>query len=363
MEGDSAITILEALLREAHRVRASDIHLDPSFSGLLARLRIDGSLYDSGLFHSSLIPEILARLKVLAGLRIDEHMAPQDGRFRFKLSTTESVDVRISITPTYYGENAVLRLFSSGSTLPSLAELGFTQSQENSIHSVVERPHGLILVTGPTGSGKTSTLYSLLSLRNVRATSIITIEDPIEFALPGIVQIPVNPRTGLTFASGLRSILRQDPNVLGVGEIRDEETASLAIHAALTGHLVLSTLHTIDAPTTIPRLLDMKIEPYLIASTLSFIISQRLLKRLCPVCDASAGCNACNGTGVSGRIGVFEILPITAVLRAAVIERYPTHHLLEIARAEGMQTLHESALKLAHAGIVCMKEAEKLRTH
>jgi type IV pilus assembly protein PilB len=286
-----------------------------------------------------------------------------------------------------YGENAVLRLLSSSGTRTTLTSLGFNRTHQELIQKVLLRPHGMILITGPTGSGKTSTLYSLIQLLNKREVSIVTIEDPIEYALDGINQIPANrshaSAFGLTFANGLRSILRQDPNVIGIGEIRDAETAALATNAAMTGHMVLSTLHTIDAPTTLPRLMDMGIEPYLISSTISLIISQRLLRKLCPDCKkkkrlredqkalialvpgpplvcleqyVSSGCSSCNGTGVCGRIGIFEILQLNAALREAIMRRASVRELYALALENGMTSLLHDGIRKAAEGSVNLDE-------
>ena len=385
-----AVATLDSLLFEAYAARASDIHLDPGLETFLARFRVDGMLYDARSIPPYLHLEILARLKILAGLRTDEHQAPQDGRFRFDITTEITIDVRISIAPTYYGENAVLRLLSSINKFLTLAALGCSSSQENIIRQVLMRPHGMILITGPTGSGKTSTLYALIQILNARSRSIITIEDPIEYALDGINQIPANPQTGLSFAAGLRSILRQDPDVIGIGEIRDEETASLAINASLTGHIVISTLHTTNAPTAIPRLMDMDIEPYLISSTVSLVIGQRLLRQLCPSCKVSrplskrqqtllsrvsefqyekteayesAGCKKCLGTGVIGRTGIFELLTINNTFRQALTKKTSAVDLYSLACAEGMQPLLHDGLQKACSGFVSLDEVLALLTH
>jgi type II secretory ATPase GspE/PulE/Tfp pilus assembly ATPase PilB-like protein len=368
MENESAVGIIESILRQAHALKASDIHLDPTYTGLHLRFRVHGTLTTPYPLPSTLQTEIVARLKILADLRIDEHALPQDGRFKFILTETAYLDVRVSLSPTYHGENAVLRIFSSERTFTSLTSLGFTEIQQDILKEHLKHLHGMILITGPTGSGKTSTLYNLLQLRNEPGTSLITIEDPIECSLPGIVQIPVHTRTGLTFAKGLRSILRQDPNILGIGEIRDDETAALAINAALTGHLVLSTLHTIDAPTALPRLLDMHIEPYLIASTVQLIISQRLLTTLCPECRealspntyVSTGCISCNGTGTIGRIGVFELMPLSPAIREAVARRAPAHEIRALALSEGMISLYEGARAYGAEGRISQEVVDTL---
>src|SRR3989344_606634 len=313
--GTSIIKLVDALVECAYSARASDVHLDPREDGVTVRLRIDGVLQDIALVPTEIHHEVISRLKILCGLRTDEHQAAQDGRFkvtlrpsaamterergnteasRLNVGSTEAsrpnvedganVDVRTSIVPTYYGENAVLRLLSDQAEEFTLDTLGFTPENRERIERAIRKPHGMILATGPTGSGKTTTLYTLVKMLNTPDVSIITIEDPIEYSVSGINQIQVNARTGLTFANGLRSMLRQDPNIIMVGEIRDMDTAGLAVNTALTGHLVLSTLHTNDAPTTLPRLLDMKVEPYLIASTVNIALGQRLVRKVCEKC-------------------------------------------------------------------------------
>ncbi len=261
----SIINLVDLLIDYAQEQRASDIHLDPLNDSLRVRLRIDGVLQDFNLLPKRIHPEIISRIKILTGMRTDEHQAAQDGRFRRLMENNTPIDIRVSIAPTFYGENAVLRLLSDNSEQFTLDNLGFSETNKQRILNAIRKPFGMILATGPTGSGKTTTLYALIKKLNTKEVSIITIEDPIEYSIEGVKQIQANPRTGLTFASGLRSFLRQDPNIIMVGEIRDTETAGLAVNTALTGHLLLSTLHTSDAATTLPRLLDMKIEPYLVA--------------------------------------------------------------------------------------------------
>lgn len=382
-----AISSINALVREAYSLRASDLHLDPGSDSLIARLRIDGILYDK--HHLPIIQhsELIARLKVLAGLRTDEHQSPQDGRFRFTISAAAQIDVRISIVPTHHGENAVLRLLSSRKDLETLGSLGLQPTQESMVRHAATRPHGMIIMTGPTGSGKTSTLYSLIHLLNTRNSSIITIEDPVEYTIPGISQLSAQQDSGLSFATGLRSILRQDPNIIGVGEIRDRETAAIATNAALTGHLVLSTLHTTDAPTALPRLMDMGIEPYLISSTVSLVISQRLIRRLCRNCRTkrvlqeehkkilsklsvslpvptaryeSRGCSTCSGRGAFDRIGIFEVMPIDAVLREAIERRASAREIRTLALSQGMISLVEDGLQKAAKGIVSLTDVVRL---
>ena len=384
----SAVRLIELLIRHAHAIGASDLHLDPSEEILIARMRIDGSLQDAHQLPIRIHREMLARLKILAGLRIDEHQTPQDGRFRFSftsedVSPNSYLDVRVSIAPTYYGENAVLRLLSSREDLNTLSSLGLTNEHQIMIRRALARPHGLILVTGPTGSGKTSTLYVLMHLLNNRNVSLITIEDPIEYAIDGVNQIQANRRTGLTFAEGLRSILRQDPNVIGIGEIRDQETAALAIHASLTGHLVLSTLHTTNAPSALPRLIDLGIEPYLVASTVTLVIGERLVRKLCVECRipqklssdqkkliaeyapgnssiesyyVSLGCVACNGTGISGRLGLFEVLEVNGLVRDAAGRKVSAQELSRLAHEKGMLSLLENGFTKAAAGLVAIDD-------
>src|SRR3989344_987032 len=270
-KGLSIISLIDDLVEEAQRLRASDIHIDPQADSVRVRYRIDGVMADHHTLPKSIHSEVITRIKILSGLRTDEHQSALDGRFRLTIDDTP-IDIRVSIAPAYYGENAVLRLLSDKAQDFTLTTLGFSEENQKKILSAIQRPYGMILATGPTGSGKTTTLYTLLKKLSTPEVSIITIEDPIEYSIGGINQIQANTRTGLTFAQGLRSILRQDPNIIMVGEIRDAETAGIAVNTALTGHLLLSTLHTSDASTTLPRLLDMGIDPYLVASTVNVAV-------------------------------------------------------------------------------------------
>ena len=265
-EDIAIIKLVEDLMEYGYHSRASDVHVDPELDRVRIRLRVDGVLQDAFVFPKKIQQEIITRIKVLSGLRTDEHQAAQDGRFRAAVADVGYVDVRVSIAPTYDGENSVMRILAEHSKILSLNDLGMNDRDFKCVKEAIRKPYGMILATGPTGSGKTTTLYTVIKELNTDEVSIITIEDPIEYSIGGIDQIQVNPRTGLTFAAGLRSILRQDPNIIMVGEIRDEETAGIAVNAALTGHLMLSSIHTNDAATTLPRLMDMKIEPFLIAS-------------------------------------------------------------------------------------------------
>lgn len=363
----SIIDLVDALVHEAHTLRASDIHIEPSEKGVMVRLRIDGVLQEKFVLDKNIHSEVISRIKVLTGLRTDEHQTAQDGRFRMTLPSGEPVDVRVSITPTYWGENAVLRLLADKAEEFSLASLGFSASDQEKLLRAIRRPHGMILSTGPTGSGKTTTLYTLIKMLNQKEVSIVTIEDPIEYAVSGVTQIQINPRTGLSFAQGLRSILRQDPNIIMVGEIRDAETAGIAVNTALTGHLLLSTLHTSDAATTLPRLLDMGIDPYLVASTVNVAIGQRLVRKICEGCKEpyekfyqGRGCRACEGVGYHGRIGVNEVLVVDSEIRDAIVRKASASAIKEIAIKNGMTAMYEDGLAKARAGLTTISEV--LRT-
>ena len=386
----SVIYLVDTLIAHAYAARASDIHIDPTAHAVVVRFRIDGVLEKVHIVPLMLHVEIIARLKILCGLRTDEHQVAQDGRFRLVIDDTIEVDVRVSIVPLYYGENAVLRLLVGKTEMYTLEKLGFTTSNQLKIKSALAQSYGMILSTGPTGSGKTTTLYTLIQMLATAESSIITIEDPIEYAIPGINQIQVNTRTGLTFANGLRSMLRQDPNIIMVGEIRDIETAALAVNISLTGHLILSTLHTNDAATTLPRLLDMHVEPYLIASTVTLAISQRLLRLLCVHCKQekkltaiesgsladfiptdmlqstlsvwiSIGCSYCNGTGYYGRIGVHEVLVMDTTIREAVLERASASKLRMLAMKKGMEPLMVDGFRKVLLGLTSVEELLTIR--
>lgn len=384
----SIIDLVNKLILDAHTDRASDIHIDPREKEVRVRLRIDGVLHDRFSCLKNMHNEVISRIKVLAGLRTDEHQAAQDGRFRITIPEGGAIDVRVSITPTYHGENAVLRLLSDGFEQFTLESLGFSESDRKEIIRAVRRPFGMILSTGPTGSGKTTTLYTLIRMLSTPDVSIVTIEDPIECALDGISQIQANPRTGLTFASGLRSMLRQDPDIIMVGEIRDAETAGIAVNTALTGHLLLSTLHTNDAATTLPRLLDMGIDPYLVASTANIAIGQRLVRRICDDCKEAyrpsnsertsirgllgrelakdteffhpKGCEKCVGTGYRGRLVLSEVLVVDRSIQEAILRKESAGGLKELAVKNGMVTMLEDGMQKAGAGMTSLTEV--LRT-
>lgn len=382
----SIINLLDRLIEKAQLSRASDIHIDPSQHNVRIRLRVDGVLQDSYTFPKNIHSEIISRIKVLARLRTDEHQATQDGRFRYTFTDSgDFVDVRVSIAPTYHGENAVLRLLSDKAETFNLQDMGFSEGDRKKIQVALKKPSGMILSTGPTGSGKTTTLYTLIKMLNSSEVSIVTIEDPIEYAMDGVEQIQVNSRTGLTFANGLRSVLRQDPNIIMVGEIRDAETANIAVNTALTGHLLLSTLHTNDAATTLPRLLDMGIEEYLVASTVSIAIGQRLVRKICEHCKEKikitpslkeslmttaigkllgdkdtlykgTGCAECNGSGYSGRISINEILVADEAIREAIIRKASASEIKKIAIANGMTTMLEDGFQKIQDGLTTIEE-------
>ncbi len=388
----SIIKLVDGLILNAYESRASDIHLDPDDDALNVRLRVDGVLHHVFTLPKEIHPEVISRLKVLSGLRTDEHQTPQDGRIKFSSlaigkdkKSTLSFDIRVSIIPTYHGENAVLRLLAEQGQVYELENIGLSERDLKIVKNATLFSYGMILVTGPTGSGKTTTLYTMLKKLNTPEVSIITVEDPIEYSMKNMNQIQVNPQTGLTFASGLRSILRQDPNIIMVGEIRDEETAGISVNAALTGHLLLSTIHTNDAATTLPRLLDMKVEPFLIASTVNIAIGQRLVRRICKDCRKEKelagaeidslkeslpervklstrkffygeGCSACGNSGYHGRIGIYEVLEVTPAVKRAITEQKSSDDLAEIARSEGMTTMVEDGIKKAEAGITSIEE-------
>lgn len=381
----SIIDLVDAVIEQAHTRGASDIHIDPSRDSLRVRLRIDGVLHEAYQLPKNIHNEILSRIKVVSGMRTDEHQVTQDGRFRHLFAGGETLDMRVCIAPTYHGENVVLRLLSDKAASFTLEMLGFSVADRQKILAAIKRPHGMILSTGPTGSGKTTTLYTLIKMLNSPEVSIITIEDPIEYAVEQVEQIQVNARAGLTFANGLRSVLRQDPNIIMVGEIRDAETASIAVNTALTGHLLLSTLHTSDAATTLPRLLDMGIDAYLVASTITIAIGQRLVRKICTVCKyeesitkiaeetlsavplkkpvtegnifyRGAGCEACAGSGYAGRLCISEVLVADVAIREAIMRKASAAELRQLAIAGGMDTMLEDGFVKARAGQTSIEE-------
>lgn len=335
------IRFVNLLIKEAHAARASDIHIESGEQGLSVRLRIDGALVSAPSPPAQIERAVVSRIKLLAELDIAEKRIPQDGRIVVRLENVD-FDVRVSTVPTLYGESVVIRLLAQGTERPALDELGMDRDIRTQFARLATKPHGIVLVTGPTGSGKTTTLYAGLGLRDALTEKIITVEDPIEYNLPGVTQVPVNRKAGVTFASALRSLLRQDPDIVMIGEIRDPETAAIGIQAAMTGHLVFSTLHTNDSARAISRLVDLGVEPYMIASALEGVVAQRLVRTNCPECrerytpdeetvariapttlqgmkfERGAGCAACTDTGFRGRTGVFEILMMSDALRASI---------------------------------------------
>lgn len=379
------IKILDTILEYASAEGASDVHFNTFESSLLIRFRVDGLLRDIASLPKAIQPALIARIKVLASLKIDEHRVPQDGRFKFKIYENE-ISLRVSVLPTFFGENVVMRILAESSRPLSLEELGFVSDNLTKIHQNIKKPHGMILATGPTGSGKTTSLYSLLNILNTPDVNICTIEDPIEYSVNRINQTQVNTQAGLTFAKGLRSLLRHDPDVIMIGEIRDNETAEIAIHSALTGHLVLSTLHTNSAAGAIPRFLDMGIEGFLLASTLNLVIAQRLVRKICTNCIhkieptkemldfikqfshdyevtdffTGEGCTECSGSGYKGRVGIYEILDVTKEIRELIIKNVSEDVINDQAIKQGMRTLMMDGLYKVSAGLTSINEVARI---
>jgi len=378
--------IVSHILDFAMRGRASDVHIEPQEKSTRVRYRIDGILQEKLTIPKELHDSLISRIKILSGMKIDEKRIPQDGRFNFKTDEGE-VDLRISTLPTTWGEKVVMRLLKKSGGVPELTELGLRGSGLKNLEDAILRPHGIILICGPTGSGKTTTLYSIISKISNPKVNIVTLEDPIEYKIPGVNQVQVNPAAGLTFASGLRSFLRQDPNIILVGEVRDRETADLAIQASLTGHLVFSTLHTNDAAGALPRLLDMGAEPYLLASSMTAIVAQRVLRKIHDKCKVSydpdpkimediksilgnlmpastpspklykgQGDADCGNSGYLGRIGIFEVLPVTEKIGRLILERGAASDIEKQAKEEGMITLKQDGYLKVLEGITTIEE-------
>jgi general secretion pathway protein E len=359
------IRLVNMILFEALRRRASDVHIHPMENKLVIRFRVDGMLMDAFSPPLSLAPAISSRLKVMTELDIANRHSPQDGQTSVRIGSRK-IDIRFSCIPTVYGERLVLRLLDQSQTQLSLDAVGMTKKMQAELLDLIERPTGIILVTGPTGSGKTTTLYASLARIDRLSRNVMTIEDPVEYHLDGISQMQVNPKRGVTFAAGLRSLLRQDPDVILVGEVRDAETAELAIQASLTGHLVLATLHTNDAPSAITRLVDIGVEPYLVTSSLLAVLAQRLLRRSCATCggsgsaSGSAGrCDVCYGSGYKGRVAVYEIMTMTDELRRLTATRADAMQLLDAARSGGFRTMRDDAREKVQLGLT--DEAEVYR--
>lgn len=378
--------IVSTILEYAVTSRASDVHIEPQEDRLRVRYRIDGILYDKLSLPRNVQESLISRIKILAELKIDEHRLPQDGRFNFKVGDNE-VDLRVSTVPTVKGEKIVMRLLRKSGGIPSLPELGLTGMALKSLETAILRPHGVILVCGPTGSGKTTTLYSVLARLNTTRVNIASLEDPVEYEIAGVNQVQINPAVGLTFASGLRAFLRQDPNIILVGEIRDKETADLAIQAALTGHLVFSTLHTSSAVGALPRMLDLGAETFLLASTVNAIVGQRIARKICSHCKDSyvppgaiaeeikrvlgplfpsgngdvklykgKGCNECAGSGYLGRVGVYEVLPASDKISHLILQRADSDTIEKEAVAEGMITMKQDGYLKALRGETTVEE-------
>ncbi len=379
------VMMVNSLIEQAVRQRASDIHIEAGPERVRVRCRVDGVLYTTATYDIRLLPAIIARVKIISGLDISEKRKPQDGRFSTTVDRLD-YDVRVSVLPTVYGEKCVMRLAQKKALKRSKLALGFSEDEMNKFDRILRNPNGIVLVTGPTGSGKSTTLYTALSELSSEAVNIVTVEDPVEANVEGVNQVQVNPKANLTFASSLRSILRQDPDIIMIGEIRDSETASIAVQASITGHLVVSTLHTNDTASSITRLLDMGVESYLIADSTVGIIAQRLVRRLCHRCKkphvlldyerdylkltdeelATAkiyepvGCQLCNGTGYYDRIGVFEIMEISPRLRSMIARRSSTAELRDAAMEEGMEILTNSARRLVLNGVTSLTEMKRL---
>jgi type IV pilus assembly protein PilB len=381
--------IVSTILEYAVTSRASDIHIEPQEDRVRVRYRIDGILYDRLSLPKSVQEAVISRIKILSEMKIDEHRTPQDGRFNFKVEDKE-VDLRISVLPTAFGEKIVMRLLRKSGGVPTLQDLGVSGSTLRSLETAMLRPHGIIIVVGPTGSGKTTTLYSVLSKLNTTRVNIMTLEDPIEYQMAGINQVQINPAVGLTFADGLRAFLRQDPNIILVGEIRDQETTELAIQAALTGHLVFSTLHTSNAAGALPRLLDLGAESFLLASTMNAILGQRIVRKICGSCKMEytppaqivmemktvlgkyypsgekeggqvkfykgKGCAECGASGYLGRVGIYEALTVSEKIASLVLQRADSGTIEKEAVAEGMITMKQDGYLKVLQGVTSVEE-------
>ncbi len=377
------IRLVELMLLQCIRQEATDLHIEPEQQLVRTRLRIDGILQLGNALPRSIFPAVVARLKILSGANIAESRLPQDGRITYTLDR-RTVDIRTSFFPTLFGENVVLRFLDRSRLIVGLSQLGLSNSNLKDFQEALTRPYGMILVTGPTGSGKTTTLYSALNFINSLEKNIMTIEDPVEYEIPLIRQAQVNPKAGLTFAVALRSFLRQDPDVIMVGEIRDQETAELSVQAALTGHMLLSTLHTNNAAGAIPRLIEMGQAPHIIASSLILIVAQRLFRRICPFCKEpytpdlgllemlglpaatqqtyyrGKGCRKCHFSGYKGRAGLFEILKVTPEIQSLIVERAPQQAIVQQARLQGMRTIAQDAAEKVSLGETSVEEAIRI---
>lgn len=378
--------IITEIFNDALELRASDIHFEPQEQIVIVRFRVDGVMHVAGRLPREYYEGVVNRIKIAANMKIDEHFAAQDGAIRYEAPSGKTIDMRVSIVPTVDGEKIVLRILSEYIRTLTLNDLGFSEEYKSILEKVAHKPFGMILTTGPTGAGKSTTLYALLKMRNFPDVNISTIEDPVEYKIPGINHIQVNAETNLTFANGLRALVRQDPNIILVGEIRDGETAAIAVNAALTGHLLFSTLHANDAATAIPRLLEMGVEPFLLASTLEVIIGQRLVRRICPQCRFSyslpladaqklfpgaeeyfpdkeavrlykgKGCDHCSQTGYTGRTGIYELLVVTPQIEELIIRRATSTEVIEAGRHEGLKLLFDDGFEKVKSGVTTIEE-------
>ena len=371
--------MIEYLFRKSVEMRASDIHIEPFENEVKIRYRIDGQLQTVNSLQKESLGPLVTRIKILAGLDITEKRLPQDGRIITRIDN-QDVDLRVSILPVVNGEKIVIRILNRNSYKIEKQQLGMSEANLKKLYNIISKPNGIVLVTGPTGSGKSTTLYTILNELNSDKSNIVTIEDPVEYTMHGINQVNVNSKTGLTFAKGLRSILRQDPDIVMIGEIRDEETAKVAVKAAITGHLVISTLHTNDAPSTITRLIDMGVEPYLVSTAITGVIAQRLVKKICEHCKESyeasiyeksilgedinkslilykgSGCGYCNNTGFKGRTGIYEIMEIEREHKDIITTTNNINKLKDLAIQKGMSTLKEECKILVKSGITTIGE-------
>ena len=397
LEDAPIIKIVDVILSNAIDASASDIHIEPSENDVRVRYRIDGILHTSLRLPKNVLAAIISRIKILSNLKIDEQRLPQDGRFHVEFDT-KSVDLRVSTLPIMYGEKVVMRILDKSSSVPTFEQLGLRGKALDWVNENIKKTHGVFLITGPTGSGKSTTLYSILSVLNTNSVNIVTLEDPVEYFIEGVNQSQINPDIGLTFASGLRSILRQDPNIIMVGEVRDEETAELAVHAALTGHLVFSTLHTNNSVGAIPRLTNMNIEPFLLSASINLVMAQRLVRKLCDICKQPAnltpivieeirkeltgvsdtdmqgidlnnisvyeakGCEKCGHIGYKGRFGIFEVLPLVPQLQELIFKRSPSYKIYEEALKLGVITMKQDGFLKVVRGETTMEEIVRVTT-
>ncbi|HEY8805341.1 MAG TPA: GspE/PulE family protein, partial [Clostridium sp.] len=378
-----AVRLVDSIINDAIKLKASDIHIEPFENHIKIRFRIDGTLKEISRYKKDIFGAFITRIKILAELNIAEKRVPQDGRI-LTIVDDKKVDLRVSTLPTIHGEKIVIRVLDRENFLVGKEKLGMNEDDLEKVQRILKNPYGIILVTGPTGSGKSTTLYTLLSELNDNTKNIITVEDPVEYVVDGINQVNVNAKAGLTFASGLRSILRQDPDVVMIGEIRDNETAEIATRASITGHIVLSTIHTNDAPSAIVRLIDMGIQSYLVASAVAAIISQRLVKKICPMCSETytatdldkeilgihsteelllkkgKGCRRCSNSGYSGRIGVYEIIEVTRKHREYIMRNASVDEIRDLSIEKGMITLKTSCTGLVLKGVTTVEELVKI---